>query len=204
MIADPLAAQKRQIGSGCQTIGGCLAVIIICVVIVEMAPVLLRLWTAVPADGAIVFARPRHLAHQMIYMPIIMLVALTAIVACVKSANGRFIAVALALAAFGAIGFQTWFRTWTAIDFRDRKVHLHYLWPMPVSTIEPRDIVSVGEIRVQEPSATGSDFLYRLQIEAVSARYLSMANGAQSNITEAKARLRALNPKIAIRDAPLW
>jgi hypothetical protein len=205
MTDDPLASQKRQISSGCQTVGGCLAVIVLFIVIAEGTPLLVRHLTAIPtAANVIVLARPRHIANQVIWTPIIFVAVLMTIVASVKTANRRFIAVALLLVAFGAIAYHLWYRTWTAIEVRDSQVRLHYLWPRPVITIDPRDILSIGEIRSQEPSASGSDFLFRLAIETASGKYVSMANGAQSNITTAKARLRALNPKIAIRDAPLW
>jgi len=177
--------------------------IVLLIVLAEGTPILVRQMTALPSGtDAIVFARPRPIANQLIWLPIILVMLLYAVLATVKKTTAALIAVALLLVSFGAIAYLTWYRPFTAIDFRESRVHLHYLWPRPVVTVEARDVISIGEILSQDPGS--SDFLYRLQLETTNGDYASMANGAQTNITTAKTRLRALNPKIVIRDAPLW
>jgi hypothetical protein len=205
-VSTDLDLQKRQVRSGCQTVGGCLALVVAVIIVAEGAPTLVRHLAAIPeGKDVIVFVRPRSVANQMIYVPLFALACMFAAAAFAKTARRAIIGVALVLLAFVGIGDWLWYQTFAAIDLRSETIRLIYLWPRPDIPLDARDVQSVGEIRSGEPAGGGgSDFTFRLQLATSSGHYVSMAQRAEGQVAAAKERLRQLNPRIEVKDAPLW
>ena len=180
--------QRRQVWSGCQSILGCAGLIALFALFWFVIGRVFRSVAAAP--NVIVFFDQRGAQNGIVSLALFGGVFFLGMLAAVKTTKGIVIVcavfvAALALSAWSLYGYVA------AIEFRDREVLLHYVWPRPSVSLQRSEIASVDW---DDSVHAGDDaaFEYTLYLHTSRGDYSTFADTNLSDVQNAQRRIEAM------------